>query len=376
MNEAGLAKRTKAVTPKRGKAAGADAKLVAASAKAEAAKRSRSSGAAAVHVSPPSTRLEAVASPDVAGRTPHVANGHASFPPPLFLLAPPRSFTSVICGVLGQHPELFGTPELNLFRAPTMSRFIRLSRLHVGTHRLVAQLYAGEQTVESVIMARHWLLARSDRTTAEVHQELCAKVAPRMMVQKSPRYHRRLSYMTAILDAFPQARFIHLTRHPRGMCPSYLAMKDEPTQLLACADAGAIDRSGPTPVADPQILWHDYNLRILEMQAMVHPSRWRRMVGEHFLENLDEHLVDICCWLGISQSAEALAAMKRPEDSPFAFAGPINALAGNDMNFLREPYLRPYKRKKESLDGALPWRPDGGGFHPRVAAMARSFGYD
>ena len=111
-----------------------------------------------------STRLEAGLLPAM-----QVAEAPAApldFPPPLFLLAPPRSFTSVICGVLGQHPELFGTPELNLFRAPTMSRFIRLSRLHVGMHRLVAQLYAGEQTIESVIMARHWLLARAERGAA------------------------------------------------------------------------------------------------------------------------------------------------------------------------------------------------------------------
>lgn len=301
--------------------------------------------------------------------------GPDEFPAPIFLLAPPRSFTSIICGVVGQHPELFGSPELNLFRARTMSRFIRLTRLHVGLHRLVAQLYAGEQTVESVVMARHWLLARSDRTTAEVHRELCAKVAPRTLVQKSPRYHRRLAYMEAMLEAFPNARFIHLLRHPRGMCPSYLEMKDPATQLLACADAGAVDRSGPQPIADPQILWHDYNLRILHLERRVDPSRWLRIVGEDFLADIDNQLKFLCAWLGVSDAPEAIAAMKRPEASPFACAGPLNALAGNDMKFLRDPYLRPYKRREQSLDGPLPWRPDGASFHPRVVAMAHSFGY-
>ena len=131
--------------------------------------------------------------------------GPGEFPPPIFVLAPPRSFTSVFCGVVGQHPELLGSPELNLFRMPTMSRFIGVTRLHMGLHRFVAQLYAGEQTVESVIMARNWMLARRDRTTAEVHRELCAKIAPRALVQKSPRYHRRLAYMEAMLAGVPRS---------------------------------------------------------------------------------------------------------------------------------------------------------------------------
>ena len=91
-----------------------------------------------------------------------------------------------MCGVIGQHPELFGSPELNLFRARSMRKFNDLTRLHMGLHRFVAQVYAGEQTIESVEMARHWMLARLDRSTAQVHRELCEKIAPRAMVQKSP----------------------------------------------------------------------------------------------------------------------------------------------------------------------------------------------
>ena len=298
-----------------------------------------------------------------------------AFPAPIFLLAPPRSFTSVVCGIIGQHPELIGSPELNLFRARTMSRFIGLTRLHMGLNRFVAQAYAGEQTIESIVMARNWMLARRDLSTTAVHRELCAKIAPRALVQKSPRYHRRLSYMKMILEAFPNARFIHLLRHPRGMCRSYLDMNEPSAQLLACADLGALDRTGDDPVADPQILWHDYNLRILEFERLVDPSRWLRIAGEDFLADLDAQLLRLCRWLGVSDSPEAIAAMKRPEDSPFACFGPINAMIGNDPNFLREPHLRPYTRKPQSLEGPLPWRPDGGSFHPRVVAMAQSFGY-
>jgi hypothetical protein len=298
-----------------------------------------------------------------------------NFPQPIFLLAPPRSFTSLICGILGQHPQLFGSPELNLFRARTMRNFNNLARLHMGLHRFVAQVYAGEQTIEAVEMARRWMVARQDRTTLEVHRELCAKIAPHALVQKSPRYGRRLKYMETMLEAFPKARFIHLLRHPRGMSESYMKLNETAVQLLGCVECGAVDRSGPFPVADPQILWHDYNLRILRFEETIHPSRWLRINGEDFFTNLDEQLHGLCKWLDISTDPKAIAAMKRPEDSPFACFGPANALVGNDPNFLRSPHLRPYKRHEESLKGPVSWREDGGSFHPRVVELAQSFGY-
>ena len=67
--------------------------------------------------------------------------------------------------------------------------------------------------------------------------------------------------------------------------------------------------------------------------------------------------------------------MKRPEASPFACFGPLNAVFGNDPKFLRDPKLRPYRRRPQSLDGPLSWRADGASFHPRVIEMAHGFGY-
>ena len=37
------------------------------------------------------------------------------FTPPLFILGSPRSFTSLVCAMLGQNPDAYGVPELNLF---------------------------------------------------------------------------------------------------------------------------------------------------------------------------------------------------------------------------------------------------------------------
>jgi hypothetical protein len=34
---------------------------------------------------------------------------------PLVILAPGRSYTSVVCTMLGQHPQMYNLPELHLF---------------------------------------------------------------------------------------------------------------------------------------------------------------------------------------------------------------------------------------------------------------------
>jgi hypothetical protein len=298
--------------------------------------------------------------------------GGDDFPQPIFLLAPARSFTSLFCGLIGQHPELMGSPEFNLFRAETVREYLAIARAKRGLYRFVAQIYAGEQTIRSIQMAQRWIAVRQECTTAEVHRELCAKIAPRALVQKSPSYMKRLSYMRRLLEAFPKARFVHLVRHPRGMGESALKYDTAEIRLVA---SGAIDRSGAWPVADPQVGWHDSHLRILRFQEMVDPDRWLRIKAEDFLADLDAHLPRLCDWLGVSSDPESLAAMKHPEDSPFACFGPANALLGNDPNFLSSPELRPYRRREESLTGPLPWRPDRASFHPRVVEMAQNFGY-
>src|SRR5262245_693869 len=100
-----------------------------------------------------------------------------SFPPPLIILGSPRSFTSLVCGMLGQHPDAYGMPELNLFMSDSIRVLVgeltgyRQIQMH-GLLRAVAQLYAGEQTLVGIDMARRWLLTRFGASTAEVYQEL------------------------------------------------------------------------------------------------------------------------------------------------------------------------------------------------------------
>ena len=307
-------------------------------------------------------------------------------PQPLFILAPPRSFTSVVCGVIGQHPDILGMPELNMFQAETMdefwrgrqadgtprSPFWRLMR-HDGILRAVAQLYGGEQTMDTVDLARRWITSRSELSTGDAYTELCEKVSPRILLDKSPAYARRRDYLDRIVEHFPDAKFIHLTRHPRGQCESVL--KADGGKLIAFFMGGIEESSDGQVFIDPQDNWRDSHRTILEFLTTLPRENWMRIIGEDFMTDIDAGAREVAAWLNLDTSPAAIDAMKHPEDSPFACLGPAGARMGNDPNFLEAPALRPGNVKHWSCDEPLPWRPDHAPLKDDVVRIARYFGY-
>ena len=130
---------------------------------------------------------------------------------PLFLLAPPRSYTSLMNAMLGQHPQAFGLPELCLFNVETLGQlWIRTSdemgsdaKTRHGLLRAVAEIYAGEQTMHSV-RRPNMFAARQNPACIVLPGAVAGSSAGGM--EKRPR-HRRREAMRAMYNAFPDARF-------------------------------------------------------------------------------------------------------------------------------------------------------------------------
>lgn len=305
-------------------------------------------------------------------------------PPPVFILAAPRSYSSLVGTMIGQHPELYGVPELNLFQCATMAEFNSgetatgekkspfWKSMRHGLLRTVAQLFSGEQTEESVRMAERWLKGRAGLSPGEVLLEVCEAVAPLRLVEKSPGVLRHRLYMDRMLEAFPDAQFIHLVRHPIPQGESVLKAKGGIGVLMALA---AIDQTGPRAVLEPQIAWYDAQVQILRFLDGLPPDQFVTLRGEDVLNDLDGTLGALCRWLGVSDAPEAVAAMRRPQDSPYSVMGPRNASLGNDVNFLKSPALREGEVKVPALDAPLSWRDDKAPLHPRVRDLAGALGY-
>ena len=298
---------------------------------------------------------------------------------PLFLLAPPRSYTSVINAMIGQHPQMYGLPELNLFNVQKMKDLWTRSSDDIGDDsnrrnglmRAVAQIYAGEQTNETIAMAQHWAAARENRDTISVYREIAEKIRPFRIVEKSPSYTLSEERLNRILMAFPDAYFIHLVRHPIPQGKSILQLNDGIFLLLV----NSFEFEEERVTLDPQIAWHDINVNIINFLRKVPENRKKMLRGEDFIKDPISYLRAICGWLSLRDDKDAIDEMLHPERSAYACFGPAAALFGNDPKFLQRPAFRPHEPKIPPSGVELPWRTDGKGLRKEVIEMMYYFGY-
>ncbi len=299
--------------------------------------------------------------------------------PPLFILAPPRSFTSVTCAMLGEHPQMFGLAEINLFAGDTMADLQKLygtrARLQSGLLRSLAQVAFSEQTEETVEAARQWLLDNSALSTAEVFRTLQSWLPDRVLIDKSPLHVFHADAMPRMRTHFPDARYLHLTRHPGDTVKSVMQLKETFRARLLVRTLGLnAGRTPPRAQGLPEEFWLQPHLAIMEFLESVPADRQMRLRGEDLLSAPGQYLRQIAEWLELRTDDEAVEAMLHPENSPFAHEGPANAKYGNDPNFMEKPALRPYSYTPRPLT----WEPEPGQsaeLSKLICDYAMQFGY-
>jgi hypothetical protein len=275
-----------------------------------------------------------------------------------------RSFSSLVSGMLGQHPGLYGLPEVNPFLAGTLGEAVAVLRLVRrrtldGLYRAVAEIEFGSQTEAAVKRAEAWVGERHSWTPTDLMGHLADRVAPRRLVEKSPSTVLTPDRVALALRLLPEARVLHLTRHP-------VATTSSIAKIAKGAAAGG---------RDPEDAWFGTNLAILTAGAGLPAGRYMAVRGEDVLGDPDQFLRQIAGWLELDATEADLAAMRRPEEGPFAFVGPPSAPFGADPNFLRNPTFicRPIRNK--SLDAPLDWAPAGRRLRSRTVALAQILGY-
>jgi hypothetical protein len=291
------------------------------------------------------------------------------------VLAPARSYSSVIATMIGQHPQLAGLPELKLFAYGTIAdleaslpaywRRRGFTHRSPGLVRALAEFEFGGQTLKRIAAARQWLRARRHWCGAEVLDVLLARLAPRQAVEKSPENVASAAALHRLELAYPNARYLHLTRHPLSTQASAArhlreTMPDRPQAGEPMAGIAA---------------WLEVHRRILRFTARLPEQRTRRFRAEDILNDPGHQLREIARWLDIRDDDAAIEAMRHPERSPFARFGPRGSgvIGGHDHGFLRDPVLR-----RAELPGWLE-PPEGWIGQPqlwrRAAALAASLGY-
>ncbi len=305
-----------------------------------------------------------------------------AMPDVLFVLSPPRSFSSVVSTMIGQHPQMYGFPELHLFRGETLGEVVRMERLRrrlngpPGLLRLLAEVRFGGQAGPGVRQAAAWVHDNVDRDVADVFREVTQATwdhlgEHRVVVEKSPGDTLHLTALERQVRCFPKARYLHLTRHPMNNRSSLTDFLDGQARRRGMGDRARVS------TMEPILGWALAHRNILEVTRLMAPGQVLRVKGEDVLSDPDRTLPQIAEWLGLRTDAEAIEAMKHPETSPYAWPGPPGARGGNDGKFMRSPALRPGRVSQGDLAAAI----DGGEIDqpaPTLASfqdMAHQLGY-
>lgn len=289
---------------------------------------------------------------------------------PLFILCPGGSFSSIVCAVIGQHPQAFGLSEVHLFVQRTVGGLLDVDTpvfgrkgASSGLKRAVAELVFGAQTYETIEQAGEWLQERRAKTGGQLFRELCELAGDRVVIDKSPT-NPKTERLEAIYRAFPDARYLHLARHPRPTCRS----------RHKANTAGGRNAVAET---DYEAMWHERHRSICAFSTRLDPAQYMYLQGEWFLERPDVLLPQICEWLDLSTDPAAIDAMMHPERSPFASHGPENARLGNNPGFIERPEFRVGPVRAETLDGPLEWVSGGETvFAESTRNLAHQLGYD
>ena len=275
---------------------------------------------------------------------------------PIFILSPPRSYSSVVSSILGEHPELHSFPELQIFKFKTIEELIkqemkgteadieslqrygkgekkpsnRIRPAPPGLLRAISFLHEGIQNEASLTRAWLWLLNNQTMNIDELFIYLCSGFEPARCIEKTPANSSYLKRLIRILKSFPDAKFLHLTRS----CLPSLKSIDEFLQLKAVS-------SKPKFVINhPVMIWYKMHSTIKRFRQFLNSEQYLMIRGEDILSEPYNVLPCICEWIGISESRESVDFMLQPEKSPYAFFGPPKIAGGNDPKFMDSPKFR------------------------------------
>lgn len=269
-----------------------------------------------------------------------------------FILSPPRSGSTLLRVMLAGHSELFSPQELYLAPFHTMRAYddyLRGTVLNMGLVGAIAEVIS---RTGSWNLYRQWV--REEKPTAEIYTFFRERIGERILVDKSPLFFPPLAVLRRLARTYPNARFIHLIRHPVSCIGSYV---QERFQGIF-KETAAID-----PYDSAEWCWTRVHEGIAAFASEIAASRMTQVYFEDLVEDPERVMRRLCPALGLYFEPAVL----QPYSGHRMVAGGFQV---GDPNFTRH--------KKIVADKSEDWRnvtlPRS--LQEPTMAVARQLGYD
>lgn len=219
----------------------------------------------------------------------------AKNPPAIFVLAPPRSGSTLLRIILAGSPQLLSPPELHLLSYATLAqRKASLAgeatqQLLQGTIRAIAQLQNCSVEQAERMMA---LYEQDNLTTKAFYKILQDWAGEQMLSDKTPTYGFSLDTLAKAERDFSNPIYIHLVRHPYGMIRSYQESKLE--RIVPIANANHFSTRELA-----ELTWLTSHENILEFLQDIPSNRQHRIRYEDLVQDPYASVRQLCRALNI-----------------------------------------------------------------------------
>ena len=213
-------------------------------------------------------------------------------PPAIFILAPPRSGTTLLRVMLAGHPKLFAAAELQLLSFNTLAErkeaFTgKFSLWLEGTLRAIMELKNCDADEARRIMADF----EARLSTKEFYRVIQTWVGERILVDKSPHYALDPGSLDKAERDFDNALYIHLTRHPYASVKSFENYHMDQVLYLNEHDFGARDLG--------EMVWTQSHANVLTFLQGVPQERQFRLRYEDLVANPEPSMQTLCERFGL-----------------------------------------------------------------------------
>jgi len=275
----------------------------------------------------------------------------------VFVLACPRSGSTLLRAMLDRHPSLFAGPELNLLpfesMAPRARKLVQLGYPWMNSG-LVETLATLEQLAPVQAEQRLGQMVEDDLPIQDVYRLLQDRIGQRTLVDKSPFYSFHQAWLSRAENLFEEPKYVLLARHPYASIESHVRMR---FHWLGGNHYGVWDEN---PWLFAEKVWALHNRNILDFLGNIAPQRQLALCYEDLVAGPETKMRELCQFLCIPF-----------DDAPLnPFDEVSQRLGGGDPNLLTHRQIDP------ALATGWKKRPPPQALSPFTREVAAELGYE